>query len=144
MKTARELLLERHRTAAEKLKSIDPAALGALAAQDARRETPRFWRNLGRTLSPALFYRAMIWPWRRVWAGIAVTWVVIVALDVTSREPRDVVSVAQGQPDAEVRTVLREQRQILAELLGPTSFTPMDRPRSSGPRSEIRHPEPIC
>jgi hypothetical protein len=62
-------------------------------------------------------FSTLLWPNPRAWAGLAAAWVVILAVNVTSRgdsTPGSANSVAPTTP--QLREMLREQEQMLAEL----------------------------
>jgi hypothetical protein len=58
-------------------------------------------------------------PSRRIWAGLACAWIVIAVLNLASSGPStEVVSQAKSPSDEELRALV-EQRQMLAQLIGP-------------------------
>jgi hypothetical protein len=141
MKTPREILLERHRKMEPKLDALRREVLAdSLQAHEARGE-PREsrWR-----LSPAFvvekLWRELVWPCRRIWAGLATAWVVILALNLMSGtgDGRQMAAKAESRPGPEVMAVLREQRQMLAQLLEPSALPASSRPKIPGPRGDLR------
>jgi hypothetical protein len=86
-----------------------------------------------------LFWRELIWPYRRIWAGLACAWALIIALNVASYEPAPQVARKTEPPSCEEMRALVEQRQMLAQLIGPWP-EPAERQKSvsPGPRSD-RH-----
>jgi len=63
--------------------------------------------------------REMLWPCPQAWAGLAAVWIVILAANFATHEPAPVTEARQATPASpEMRRMLREQRQILAELRG--------------------------
>jgi hypothetical protein len=124
MKTPRELLLERHRSAEPRLDAIRHQVVGQVATPA---ETPSFAHVL------ASFFRMP----RLLAGGLAAAWVLILGLQMASRET---VPAAQVSPMAresrETLRALEEQRRLFAELVGPSErradedrFVP--RPRSA-------------
>src|SRR5208282_3767715 len=78
MKTPREILLERHLTAAPKLDAIRQSAVAAVC--DRRISTDRAHERRSQTAVTMIletFWRELIWPSRRIWAGLAATWILV-------------------------------------------------------------------
>jgi hypothetical protein len=104
MKTPREVLLSRHRDIEPKLE--------------------RMWTRI--TARPAVapyqlfvtFWRELIWPCRRIWAGLACTWVLIIAAHLASSQPSTQVAGKTTPPSREEMQALAEQRRMLAQLIG--------------------------
>ena len=127
MKTTREILVARHRAAQPKLDQIRRKVV----TESCRSRTSRFnivgWcEELFRLPRTAL-------------AGLALTWIAIVALNLSSSEtPRAGVSIAKSpaQPSPETLQALREQKELFAEMVGSRATTDADvrrfvpRPRS--------------
>jgi len=96
-----------------------------------------------RRLTPAMAFREwwhdVIWPWRRVWAGVAAAWLVILAGNVSLREPSSAFTEKSAAPSQEAIASFRDQQKILAELLAGDS-APRDAERqnifSPKPRTE--------
>jgi hypothetical protein len=128
MKTPREILLARHRAAEPKL---NQARTGVLARLPRRRESS----------VPASIIEWLRMP-RVAWGALGAAWVVIIALNLAAREtvsgPAAPVRTVLG---AENRQALREQKRLLAELVG---SRPEAKAARSGfvprPRSEIKMP----
>src|SRR5688572_9621455 len=126
MKTPRELILERHRTSAVKL-DLQGKDLAAYASP---RPVLRAW------------WEESIWPWRRIWIGLAPVWVIIAVLNLSSRDEPE--SQAR-RPDPQVMMAWREQNRFMTQVLQPA--LPADklklehhpaRPGIPRPRSENR------
>ena len=96
-----------------------------------------------RRLAPAAAFRNwcqdVIWPWRRVWAGLAAGWLVILAGNVSLRDPSPAITAKSAAPSQEAIASFRDQQKILAELLAGDS-APRDAERqkvySPKPRTE--------
>jgi len=121
MKTPREVLLSRHRDAEPKLDRM----WSGIAARPAVAPYQLLWREL-------------IWPCRRIWAGLACAWVVIVVLNLSSFEPAPHVAGMSAPQSREEIQALIEQRRMLAQLIEPMP-SPSDKRKSNppGPRSEM-------
>lgn len=99
-----------------------------------------------RRLTPAMafhgWWQDVIWPRRRVWAGLAAVWVMILAGNFSLRESSPVITAKSALPTQEAVASFRDQQKILAELL-PDNSAPRDaeRPKlfSPKPRTQIEH-----
>jgi hypothetical protein len=132
MKTPREILLARHQDAEPKLDEVRARALASLS-QPPQQAGESFALRM-----VLAFWRELILPCRRVWGGLAAAWVVIIGLSLcTGGEPRAMTGKsAPLDPDA--ATALREQRQILAQLLDATPTPAAAHPQAPGPRGDVR------
>ncbi|MGO9244308.1 MAG: hypothetical protein ACLPT4_01350 [Verrucomicrobiia bacterium] len=84
-----------------------------------------------------ILWRELVLPSRRIWAGLACAWVVIAVLNLASSEPAMEVASLTKPPSHEEMRALIEQRQMLAQLIGPISEPAYTQKRSSpGPHSE--------
>ncbi len=80
-----------------------------------------------------------LWPSPRAWAGLAAAWLVVLALDLASREPSPGEWARRAAPvSAESREMLREQGELLAELVGPRHSAEAIKPALAQPRSQRR------
>jgi len=125
MKTPREILLNHHRNADPKL-----VAMWNRVAPHA---------TAPRRIPMAVFHllwRELVWPCRRIWAGLACAWALIIVVNATSYEPAPQVAGKAEPPSREEMRALVEQRQLLAQMMG--SPPPIDARQSNapGPRSE--------
>lgn len=134
MKTPRELILERHQSAEAKLKSIRAEDLAAYARLTA--ETKGGHPSpLSLAVIAQHFWQETLWPWRRVWAGVAASWLVILGLGLATGDTPGTAAIKPARPDPEVLAVLRQQEQLLTQLLGTEAPQPGLRPRTPGPHS---------
>ena len=90
MKTPRDVLFERHRSALPKLDVIRQSTVAAvcdrqLGMDDAgeRRSQTAAYNDLACVLAE------LIWPSRRIWAGLASVWVLIFIFDFSQRDRRN-------------------------------------------------------
>ena len=139
MKTPRELLLERHQAAEAKLKGIraeDLAACARAAAEASAACRPP--STLARLVQ--LFWQETVWPWRRVWAGVAAGWLVILALTLATSDTPKTASARPPGPNPEVLAALQQQEQLLSQLLGVETPPHVSGSRPPAPRSAAEPP----
>jgi anti-sigma factor RsiW len=100
-----------------------------------------------RPLMPKIFifecWRQLIWPSRRIWAGLAAVWILLLAANFSLRDRSPAGAMASASP--EMIMAWQQQERLLAELIGPNepratapaerSASPPDRPKPSLPRS---------
>jgi hypothetical protein len=135
MKTPREILLERHQTAAPKLDAIRREVV-KVAADVNRRKQPVRELTFAATLANAirLSFLELVWPCRRIWTALAAVWVLIFIVDFSQR---DNVSGVTGKParSGEVIMSLQAQQRWMNELLADRSAPPeADRSRNFAPK----------
>lgn len=132
MKTPREILLHRHQAVDAKLNQIRRAAIAQMEKPPVARTG---WLPL-RVLF--MMWRELIWPCRQTWAGLAAVWVVLLALQLSSRDSTSLVARKTPPPSPEMLMVLRQQRLLLAELVERPSPRATDHPKAtpSRPRSQ--------
>ena len=144
MKTPREILLRRHQSANARLDQLRTEVLSTTLShpiralrRDGRENKPLAVRGL------LVVWRELIWPCRRVWAGMAALWLVMWGIN---RGLSDTPKAAQSAHTASAPALLlfealEEQRRLLAELIPPVSSQPTEPPRHNPkPRSD-RHSE---
>ena len=129
MKTPREILLKRHQPVEPKLDRLwaDSLAPAVAAVCDRRKHGQEC--EVGAHRAPlqgnVLFtaggklWRELIWPSRRIWAGLGCAWLLIIALNVASYEPTPRIASKTAPPSREEMRALIEQRQLLAQMIGP-------------------------
>ena len=124
MKTPREVLLARHQTADAKLDEIRRAVVADLKPRPAPEPEISFALK---------FWRELIWPCRRTWAGVATAWLVIAGFNL-SNGGEATVAKSPTTP-GEMRLALQEQQQMLAEIIGSgLSASVAEPPRRSAPK----------
>ena len=83
---------------------------------------------------------AFLWPHPKAWAALAAAWVLIICLDLSAREPArpELARQPLSPPSPQMRQLLREQEQLLAELAGPSEpiRAVAAKPQPARPRSE--------
>ena len=145
MKTPREILFARHRSAEPKLDAVRRSVVAAVAARsaDSLVRANRVKTDSRTTLSALHFcWREFILPRPRAWAGLATAWVVILALRFSTPDQSHSVAGKSSMPP-EVIAELQQQKHLYTELAGLPQLPDMKpskpflpRPRSAR-RSEI-------
>lgn len=83
---------------------------------------------------------ALLWPHPRAWAALGAVWVLIICLDLAARAPAlpEYARQPLSPPSPQMRQLLREQEQLLAELAGPSEpiRAVAAKPQTAQPRSE--------
>lgn len=134
MKTPREILLQRHESANDRL---DDARKKALAAAfpparvvEPRQSTPAgFWAQFS-----ALFqFKA------QTGMALAAVWILIFALKLATHDEARVAAV-KSPVSREVMAEVRQQKRFFAELAGLRETRDAERPRSSPPRPRSERP----
>ena len=83
----------------------------------------------------------LLWPHPKAWAGLAAVWVVILAANFAARDPLPVREAMNATPPSpQLREMLKQQEQLLAELVGPIERSEGIRPKpvAPQPRSQRR------
>jgi hypothetical protein len=139
MKTPREILLKRHQAAAPKLDAIRQSVVAAVC--DRRPAMNDALERRSQTAATKIWHvlwRELVFPSRRIWAGLAVIWLVLAAVNLTQRDHSPVAVMASTPP--QMILSFRQQERLLTELLGPNNdaraaepATPLlPQPRSEG------------
>ena len=139
MKTPREILLAQHRAAGPKLDAIRRAVMAdKLNHQDTKAQSwvAVFvsWCLRGSNV----FWSELILPSRRTWAGLAAAWLLIVAVNVSQREPATAGKFSSAS-SAPTMMSFREQQRWMNELFADrTVATDAEPPKifSPKPRTE--------
>ena len=91
---------------------------------------------LPKAASPGWFVN-LLWPHPKAWAGLAAVWILIFAVDFSTRDTTQVVAEKSSPPTPEVVAELRQQQRMLAELIGSSQAREADLPKFFPlPRSE--------
>jgi hypothetical protein len=72
---------------------------------------------------------------------LAAIWIFIFAVDFSTRDWTRVIATNNLPPPAEVMVEVRQQKQLLAELLGPRETRDADRQRNFVPKPRSEHME---
>jgi hypothetical protein len=121
MKTPREILLNRHQSAAPKLDAVRREVLSAEFVREGRRVAVPKFRVADTATLPLLFWRELIWPCRRTWTALAAVWVLIFVFNVSQRDKSELAARKLPPPSPEAIMAWRQQEKLLAELIGPSA-----------------------
>jgi len=140
MKTPREILLKQHQAVDPKLDRMwtETIAPELLSWRATLRRGRRNVTDARERISMAnVLWRELIWPCRRVWAGVACAWLLIIGLNMASFERTSrVASKTEPRSGEDIRAFI-EQRRLLAQLTGWLPEPANTRkPNPPGPRSD--------
>jgi hypothetical protein len=138
MKTPREILLNRHRSAEPKLDAVREAALAnSFPGTEQNAIQPAEIRAPFAIRVAQVLWRELFLPCRGIWAGLAAVWMLILVLNMPAGEKHGRLARVTSPPDKQVLAVLREQREMLAQFVEPMIPSPAIRPKTPGPRGEL-------
>jgi hypothetical protein len=140
MKTPRDILFARHQNAAPKLDTIRREVLQAEYVRKGRRAAVPKFRAADTATLPFLIWRELIFPCRRIWAGLAAIWILIFAINFSQRDKSEMMANKTPLPSPDMILVFRQQERLLAELTDQKE-TPIAEPPKlflPQPRSERR------
>jgi len=82
----------------------------------------------------------ILWPHPKAWAGLAVVWLAILGINLTTRDASQAVAKHAAPVSPQVFMAFQEQERLLSELIGPrdTPVAERPKPRLPRPRSEGR------
>jgi hypothetical protein len=76
----------------------------------------------------------LLWPHPTAWAGLAAVWLVILVINLTTRDASTLVAKHASPVSPQMFMAFQEQERLLSELIG-TSETPVaERPKAVPPR----------
>jgi hypothetical protein len=105
------------------------AARAAQPTPHAPRRGPHPWlANINHQLS------ALLWPNQKAWAGLAVAWILILAVNFSLRDAAPRAAVKSAPTSPEVMVELKKQQLMLAELVGAYELPDADRRKNFSPR----------
>ena len=133
MNTPRDLLRARHQAIEPKLDQIRRNAVAEL--------TPRPTLEPNLAIAPILkLWRELIWPARRVWAGFAAAWLMILLVNLGDYDRGELVGAPAVPSSMEVQMARDEQNRMLSELLESTWIDPAEAAEPAPPPR--RNPQP--
>ena len=116
---------------------IEQQVMTSAEAKSRRRAAPQVSR-------PMPWWRESLWPSPQAWAGLAALWVVLAGVSFAMREPASVAAAHQVRPPSpELRLVLQQQTQMLAELGGMPERFNREQPETPAPKPRSQRREPF-
>ena len=119
-----------------------------------QRQLPPDWRTeilaAARFAVPANSHQSLIstlnsklstlfWPQPVAWAGLAAIWLLVLGLNLASTDGSSSDMAKQAAPPpAQIRELLKQQEQMLAELVGPAPEPDRRKPAAPRPHSRRR------
>jgi hypothetical protein len=132
MKTPRNILFSRHQAAASKLDIIRRSVVGQLNNQGTKEQSfPASFVSL-LLRCPNKLWQELVWPSRRIWAGLAAVWIGILIFNFSQRDNSPVM--AMKSPSPQMILSFRQQEKLLAELIGPNEPVVAEPPKTVAPR----------
>jgi hypothetical protein len=135
MRTPRDILFARHQNAVPKLDAIRQSTVTAVcdrrtSANDAHERRSQ----TAATTALQTLWRELIFPCRRIWAGLAAAWIVIFVFNFSQRDPSELMARKTPPPSPEMILSYRQQEKILAELIGQNEPRVGELPKTFSPR----------
>ena len=136
MKTPREILLDRHRNAESKLDAIRREVIAECSQIAPTVENQPSPPAYGFSSLASKLWRELILPCRRIWAGMAAVWMVILGLHLAAGSDQNPGTSHNqvSKPGPEIVAAVRERHELMAQLLDPFTSLPVARPKLPGPR----------
>ena len=134
MKTPRDILFSRHQNAAPKLDAIRREVVAELNNKETKEQSPPA------SFVPLLLgcsnkvWLELVWPCRRIWTGLAAVWILIIAVNLSQRDPAEMMARKSPPPSPEMILTFRQQEMLLAELIGPNEPRIAEPPKTFSPR----------
>lgn len=141
MKTPREILLKHHAPANEKLDAIRRKAI-RVAAEVNRQGAPDREFTFAATVWHALTtpFRELIWPARRIWAGFALVWLAIVAVNLADSDRGEIAESKSKSLQSGTLMAWEQEQKLCRDLLGPADAYEADKPKSVSPKPRSERP----
>jgi len=124
MKSPREILLTRHRSIEPELDAVRQHALAAALNAPSTTLASRL----------QVCWHELFWSCRRAWIGLAAVWIVIIAANLPAHDGLRSVASQTPPPARDMAEALKENRQLMAELLGAIEPSEAEPPHSATPR----------
>ncbi len=122
MKTPRDILLARHRAIEPRLDAIRQSTVTEVSERRHSMGTTARRSETGATPVLRLIWRELIFPSRRIWAGLAAAWILIFIVNFSQRDPERLMARKLPRPSPEAIQAWRQQQRLLAELIGPSEM----------------------
>ncbi len=97
--------------------------------------------HASRVTRHASWWRELFWPAPQAWAGLAAVWLAILTVNIVSRDASTAAAIRVVPPSPQMRQMLQQQEQLLAELVDEARTG--DRPKTLPSRPHSRAREEI-
>ncbi|MGH7940201.1 MAG: hypothetical protein ACREFR_03915 [Limisphaerales bacterium] len=140
MKIPREILLARHNAVGPTLDKIRQDLVAGLNNKAGASRTAQNRQSLPSAFISSFLccskniWLELVWPSRRIWAGLAAVWLMLLAANFSMRDHSE-IKIAKSLPSPQVIMAFQRQQQLLSELIGPG-----DSPVPKAQRSYSPHP----
>ena len=116
------------------------AARQASLPEHAPRITQQAHRSASLLLTIHHQLSTLLWPHPMAWAGLVAVWLVILGVNLTTRDASTVMAKHPSPVSPQFFMAFQEQERLLSELIGPrdTPVTERPKPSPARPRSEGR------
>lgn len=121
MKTPREILLEQRRSTAPKLDAIRREIVAGLNCQDTKAQNWAVKIAVSCLAGSNKVWLELVWPCRRIWAGLAAVWIALFIFNVSQRDKSELAARKLPPPSPEAIMTWRQQEKFLVELIGPSA-----------------------
>jgi hypothetical protein len=136
MKTPREILLAQHRAAEPKLDAIRYEVITEINRKGDKAQSQINLVSLCLGGFNKLWFE-LIFPSRRIWAGLAAAWILILIANISLRNQQQ-ATMAKASPTPEMILAFRQQEKLLSELIGQREAQPAEPPKIFTPRPSSR------
>ncbi|HZL13265.1 MAG TPA: hypothetical protein VFC85_03905 [Verrucomicrobiae bacterium] len=134
MKTPRDILFARHENVEPKLDAIRLSVARELNNKETREQSfQEFFASLFLGCSKN-FWDELIFPCRRIWTGLAAIWILIFVVNLSQRDPAEMMARKSPPPSPEMIMAFRQQEKLLAELIGSNEPRIAEPPKTFSPR----------
>jgi hypothetical protein len=118
MKTPRDILFARHQAAAPKLNASRCEVVDKLNNKETKEQSFSVFFVSSLLSCSNKLWLELIWPCRRIWAGLAAVWILIFAVNFSQRDPAEMMARKSPPPSPEMILAFRQQEMLLTELIG--------------------------
>lgn len=134
MKKPRDVLFVRHQAATPKLDAIRHEVVVELNNKATKEQSWADCLVISLLCCSNKLWLELVLPCRRIWAGLAAVWVLIVIVNVSQHDGSQAL-IAKSTPTTEMMMTFRDRQKLLDELFADRSFpTDVERPRIFSPK----------
>lgn len=111
----------------------------AQAIQAAQQPEPV--RRLTSAMAFCDWWQEVVWSSRRIWAGLATVWAVLLVVNLSGRDPAQALARQSSPPSPEMIMTFRQQESLLTELIGSSDHSEADRQKTFIPKPRTENME---